>query len=787
MTTYPIPFSWRAPKQRALAIDWKNRKTRTVLLAILIAALAAAALAAIVLTFTMVRVSATLPSIAQITSYRPVEATKIYTSDGILLAKLQMQNRKVVKLESISNHLIDATIAVEDSRFYQHTGVDPRGILRAVWANLTEADSTGQGGSTITQQLARNVPEFRISRKKTFHRKLREAMTARRIEQALDKNEILELYLNQVYYGSGAYGVEAAARTYFGKPASKLTLAESALLAGLPQRPHAYSPYNSLSAAEGRREVVLSRMVETGKINRSEFHQARSEKIKLAERMTNNRIYRAAHFVDWVVRELADKYGVDALYSGLQVVTTLNWRMQQAAESAVRGRLPYGATEAALVSLDPHNGHVRAMVGGRDYKKNQFNAITQGLRQPGSAFKPILYAAAFESGTVDVATRVTDEKIQLALDERKTWTVHNYGGGYTNKDRTILDAIRYSINTIAVSVGLQTGLERIIGHAKAMGITSDLPAWPSLTLGAGSVRPIELCSAYGIFAANGERYLPTGIIQVKDARGQVILQDSPRERYVQPFLAPDTLNQMNFALREAVRSGSGHAAARVPNAFGKTGTTSDYRDAWFVGYTPDLVTAVWTAAPYKTAKGTVKFKVMHGGTGGRIAAPIWARFMDVAAGLQKQINRKHGRRWEIPVLDYQVEPVELKIADADNGSDWAEDVSASPSPESATYYQYVVAAPSAQTGDLLYPPTQFSERNIPRETPTALNDPPVDILICADSGQRAGDYCLVTVTQRVAASAESRLRICRKHRAPAGEPAPAVAGFDRYGEPKGNE
>ncbi len=786
MATYPIAFPWRAPKRRALNIDWKNKKTRTILLTILLGILAGAALAAIALTLTIIRLRATLPTIAQIASYQPAEATKIYSSDGILLARLQMQNRKVVKLRDISRDLIDATIAVEDSRFFQHKGVDPRGILRAAWANLTRADSTGQGGSTITQQLARNVAAFQVSREKTLRRKLREAMTAVRIEQALDKNEILELYLNQVYYGSGAYGIEAAAQTYFGKGASKLTLAESALLAGLPQRPHAYSPYNGLDAAERRRDVVLSRMIETGKINRSEFEKARTEEIQLAERKTNNRIYRAPYFVDWVVRDLTEKYGVDGLYSGLRVVTTLNWRMQEAAESAVRGRLGYGATEAALISIDPHNGHVRAMVRGRDYVKNQFNAVTQGLRQPGSAFKPVVYAAAFESGIVSVTSQVRDEKLQLALDDRKTWTVHNYSGGYANKDRTVLDAIRFSINTIAVNVGLQTGLDRIIDYAKAMGITSELPAWPSLTLGAGSVRPIELCSAYGIFAAGGERYLPTGILQVKDTRGQVILQDNVSERYVQPFLSPDTLNEMNFALREAVRTGSGHAASRVPNAFGKTGTTSDYRDAWFVGYTPDLVTAVWTAAPYKTARGTVKFKVMHGGTGGRIAAPVWARFMHVASGLQKKINQKHARRWEIPVLDYQVNPIEEKIADSDVVTGSTLDQAAADSVETATYNQYMIPPPGVQTGDLVYA-NYPTERFIPKETPAVTNDPPVEALVCADSGQFAGDYCPVMVAHRVSTSAESRMRVCRRHKAPRGEPPPSISEFDRYGEPTTNQ
>jgi len=296
------------------------------------------------------------------------------------------------------------------------------------------------------------------------------------------------------------------------------------------------------------------------------------------------------------------------------------------------------------------------------------------------------------------------------------------------------------------------------------------------------VRPIELCSAYGVFAANGERYVPTGIFQVKGARGQTILQDDALQRYVQPFLSQNTLNEMNFALREVVRTGSGHAAARIPNAFGKTGTTSDYRDAWFVGYTPDLVTAVWTAAPYKTPSGSVKFKVMHGGTGGRIAAPVWARFMHVAASLQKKINQKHGRRWEIPVLDYQMDPIEEEIADTDGVSNYALDQSAADSMETATYNQYMIPPPGAQTGDLVYA-TNPTERSIPRQSLAVSNEPLVEAPVCADTGQLGGDYCPVTVTHRISVSAESRMRVCRRHKAPTGEPPPSSFEFDRYGEP----
>ena len=786
MATYPISFPWRAPKRRGLHLDWKSKRTRTILIGTLLIVLAVSAIAAAALAIMVARLRPTIPTMAQIASYKPVEATKIYTSDGILLAKLQIENRKVVPLNQISRHLVDATLAMEDARFYDHGGIDARGIVRSAWANLTGGDSTGQGGSTITQQLARNVTEFGISRRKTIKRKLREAMTAVRIEQALTKDEILELYLNQIYYGSGAYGAETAARTYFGKPSSKLTLAEAALLAGIPQRPAKYSPFGNMQSATRRRDIVLNRMRETGRIDQTKYEQARREPIQLAKLSTKNRIYRAPYFVDWIVRELTEMYGRDALYSGLTVVTSLNWKMQNTAENVMRARLGYGATQGALVSIDPHNGHVRAMVGGRDYKQNQFNAAADGLRQPGSAFKPIVYAAAFDAGLVDVTTRVRDEKLQLALDERKTWTVRNYGGGYADKERTVLDAIRFSINTIAVDIGMQTGLDRIIQYARAMGINSELPAWPSLTLGAGSVRPIELCSAYGIFAAQGARFEPTGILEVKDARGQIVLKDQPTLRYVRPFLSQATLDQMNFALHEVVQTGSGRPAAVVSNAFGKTGTTSDHRDAWFVGYTPDLVTAVWTAAPAKQANGKIQFKIMHGATGGRLAAPLWARFMTVAAPLQKQINQKHGKRFNITLLKYEMKPIEAEQQEEEQSqAEIAQLYAAELTVQSETYAQHWTPTPPAvNTGDVVYAP-QDAFRAV-SASPTASSSPPreerAEVAVCADTGNLAGPSCALTVIRRMSPAAEARLDACRGHRARAENSGADAPRFDRFGE-----
>jgi membrane peptidoglycan carboxypeptidase len=406
------------------------------------------------------------------------------------------------------------------------------------------------------------------------------------------------------------------------------------------------------------------------------------------------------------------------------------------------------------------------MVGGRSYRQNQFNAVTQGLRQPGSAFKPIVYAAAFDTGTVDLSTRVSDEKLQLVLDDRNTWTVHNYSRRYHNKERSVLDALRFSINTIAVNVGLQTGIDQIIRYARALGISSELPPWPSLALGSGAVRPIELCAAYGVFAANGERYAPIGVLLVRDARGQTIYRDNPAGRTYPTVLSQATIDQVNFALREAVLRGSGSLAARVPSAYGKTGTTSDHRDAWFVGYTPDLVTAVWAAAPQKDRRGNVRFRIMHGGTGGKIAAPLWARFMDTASPLQRKINAGRGKRWSIHLVKYEVEPVEepknpipepqLAQSDALGASDMDGGI-------------YRMASPPrmVRSGDVAIRYSGLlASRTFFQPAHSSAGE---GVPVCADSGGLAGEYCPVTVMRNLTAAEEERTHICRRHRAPPGE------------------
>jgi len=622
-----------------------RKRVLAFLLLVTLTALAAGLVSGVWLIYSL---SQKLPSVENLAALRLNPITTVVSSDGVLLATLETQHRRPVALSQISPYLIDATLAIEDSRFYEHKGIDPRGLARAAFANLCDGDLTGQGGSTLTQQLARNV--F-LSSEKTFRRKIEEMLLARKIEAAYSKNEILEMYLNQVYYGEGNYGIEAAARGYFGKTARKLTLGEAALLAGLPQRPAAYDPTEHLDAALKRRSLVLARMVATGKITAAQKAEAEAQPLHLLRpHPLTMADWKAPYFVTHVLKLLKAAYGTEFLYSGVRIETTLNWKMQQAAERALRAglRSGWGANTGALVCLDPRTGFVRALVGGPDFRKNQFNAVTQGLRQPGSAFKPFVYAAAFENGVCDLWTTIEDKKLVYDAFPRP-WVVHNYGGGYSGPVMA-LDALRRSINTVAVQVAEQTGPETVAYFAQTLGITTPMEVGLPLALGASAVHPLDLCSAYSAFANGGARYTPAFVARLVNAQGQEVWRDDPQTRYCPNFLASRTLDQINVALREVVLHGTGTAAASIPDAHGKTGTTNSHRDAWFVGYTGDLVTAVWSAHVRKTSKrdragNTViqaRYLPMPGATGGHLCAPIWRRFMAAAIPIQQKVNGAHG-------------------------------------------------------------------------------------------------------------------------------------------------
>lgn len=589
----------------------------------------------------LVQVSQMLPSSEQIVNLKPYVGTRILSQDGVVLATLTNERRELAKLSEFPKPLVDAVVAIEDSQFYRHRGISPRAVFRAVWVNL-RAGRYAQGGSTITMQLARNA--F-LTQKKTFHRKLQEALLALQMEQHLTKEQILETYLNEVYFGSGAYGAKTAARVYFNKPLNKLTLAECALLAGVIRRPSVYSPHENPDLALRRRDRVLERMRALGFIDEQQYEEAKREPIRVVPLRRQGIAYKAPYFVFHVLKQLIEDYGADQIYkAGLTVETTLNWQMQQAAEQALReGLAKYGrgnATQGAIIAIDPHTGFIRAMVGGVEFSKSQYNATTQGRRQPGSAFKPIVYCAAIDKRLLTPDSRILDAPVSYPSYPRP-YRPKNADGRY-HGSVTVRQAIAYSINIPAVKTIAMVGPQTVIEYARKLGIQSPLEPNLSLALGSSAVRPIEMAVAYGVFASGGNRCEPIAIVRVRDSEGNIIQENAPEITY--GVIPESTAKTMDDLLKGPVRMPGGTAYRILhdfPDARGKTGTTDEGRDAWFVGYTPDLVTAVWVARevvdPVKKQKVYLPMPRVFGGT---VCAPIWKEFMSKAVPLQKEWLRK---------------------------------------------------------------------------------------------------------------------------------------------------
>ena len=568
-----------------------------------------------------VNLSKMLPKIETITM---PEASIIYSSDGEMLARVFREDRTSVTLDNIPKHLRDATIAIEDSRFYQHSGVDMRGIARAIWQNI-RGHRLAQGGSTITQQLARNV--F-LSQKKTMDRKAKEAVLAILIERKFPKDKILELYLNRIYYGSGAFGVEAASKVYFGKSVDQLDLSESAMLAGLPQKPSGYSPHEDLPDALIRRDIVLNRMAQLGYITNSERDKAKSETPYITRKSPGRTGYKAPNFVDYVIKQLRSRYGDDFLYNGgLRIYTTLNWEMQKAAEKALRDGVRKHeklrkVSEGCFVCLEPGNGYVRAMVGSVD-PVSQFNRCTQGQgRQPGSAFKVFVYTAALQDDGMTPSDRIKDAPVSYPGANGKDWKPKNYDNKYHGWV-TLKTAVAQSINIPAIKVAEKVGINNVIKYAQLMGIKSELEPYLSTAIGGvKGVHPLEIASAYCTFANDGVYVEPCSIIRIENNKHEVIDDSQPKGKRV---ITKETNAMMDEMLRAVVADsrGTGKNARQIHNARGKTGTTNDDRDAWFVGYVPNkLVAACWV--------GNDNNSPMRKAFGGAVCAPIWSEFMGKA-------------------------------------------------------------------------------------------------------------------------------------------------------------
>ena len=558
-----------------------------------------------------------LPKADTLAYFEPSQTTQIFSNDGTLIATLYRENRTWVKLDSISPRLKDAVMAIEDSRFYLHRGVDFKGVLRAVMAHKS---GDNQGASTITMQLARNV--F-LNADQRADRKLREVILAIRIEQTFTKNEILEMYLNQIYMGSGCYGVQAAAKLYFNKKVKNLNAAEAALLAGLPQSPTTYSPLVSEQRAKERTQLVLARMHELGKLDDAGYREALKQVDHLRFYNKNKdefQILDVPYFTTWVIKELYKQFDEDTLYrSGLRVYTTVDLKLQREGEKILRERINdkdvawMNIHTGALVCIDNHTGYVRAMVGGLGWtKQNQFNRAWQARRQPGSSFKPVIYATALESGLTPHSV-VPDSPITVG-----NWSPRNSDGKFMGPI-PLMTALQNSRNVVSVRLTQMVGLPRIIEYAHRMGVVEELPEFLSLSLGAAEITPLEMSGVYTVFPNAGLKYPVSGIKLIKDSEGRVVYDN--RVPMAKEVLSEPTATGMVDMMKRVVEAGTAtRAIIDKHEVAGKTGTTDSFRDAWFNGYSADYTATVWV--------GNDDFSRMSSGSfGGELPARIWHDFM----------------------------------------------------------------------------------------------------------------------------------------------------------------
>ena len=570
-----------------------------------------------------------LPQIQSLESFKPSAITRVFSADEILLAERFIEKRQPVPLQVMPTYLKQAIIATEDVKFYEHPGVDPKGILRAVIKNVLAGEYV-EGASTITQQLAKTL--FLTPRKSIF-RKLKEAFLSFQIERRYTKDEILELYLNQVYFGSGAYGVEAAARIFFGKPVQDLTLDESALIAGMPKSPSRYSPLINENLAIKRRNVVLQQMRREDIITEKQLAGAKEASLLLVD-PNGSEDLKAPYFVAHVIGSLEDVLGETALYrTGLTVHTTLNYAFQKQAEQAVTTGLDRLAErmkarelpeddppQAALVCLDVSSGAILAMVGGRAYKESRFNRATMARRQPGSAFKPVAYALAIEKGYGQNDLLWDAPVVFKGASRGRDWSPRNFSGKYMG-EMTLRKALALSKNIPAVKLLDKLGPSTAVQFAYRMGITSPLAPNLSLVLGTSETTLLELTAAYGAFANKGVWTRPFGAKRVLDREGRTLWTERPQRRSV---MSPETAAVMTDMLRAVVLEGTGKKARNIGRPLaGKTGTTDSYKDALFVGFSPTMATGVWVGLDLHGTLGDKE-------TGARAALPIWIDFMEYA-------------------------------------------------------------------------------------------------------------------------------------------------------------
>jgi len=587
------------------------------------------------ITATFLYLNEGLPKISSLKDYRPPVVTTVYSDDNRKIAEFYKERRIVTPLTDMPGMLIDAFISAEDSRFFKHKGIDVLSILRAFFKNVG-AGTIVQGGSTITQQVTRS---FFLTPEKSYIRKMKEAILAYRIDRRFTKEEILFLYLNQIYLGHGAYGVQAAAENYFAKSVKELNLAECAMLAGLPQAPSRYSPFKHPRSAKERQQYVLNRMVEEGYITEAQAIAAFNTPLHIQPRR-NWYLEEVPFYTEHVRRYVEQTYGQDVLFhEGLKIYTTANIEMTKiACEEMEKGvhaleeRQGFQGplrnldgdqmeqrpiVQGALLCIEANTGNVKAMVGGRNFKDSQYNRAMQSRRQPGSAFKPVIYAAALDKGYTP-ATIIVDSPIVFQGHEKNAvWKPKNYNGTFLGP--TLLrDALAHSRNIVTIKILRDIGIDYAIEYARKLGITSDLVHNLSLALGSSEVSLFELVRAYSVFANQGALIEPVFIKKIVDRSGRVLEEARPTQKSV---IDSSTAFVMTSLLEGVVKYGTGRrvSALNRPVA-GKTGTTNDLHDAWFVGYTPEYITGVWVGFDEESSLGNSE-------TGAKAASPIWLGFM----------------------------------------------------------------------------------------------------------------------------------------------------------------
>ena len=561
---------------------------------------------------------ADLPSVKLLEEYAPMESSMVYSSDGQLLTELYLERRTFIPCYQIPDHVKKAFISVEDVRFYRHPGVDFIGILRALWHDI-KAGGIVEGGSTITQQLARML--F-LESDKSIKRKIKEAALSLMIEKHYTKDEILGMYLNQAYFGTRAYGIEAAAQTYFGKSVKDLTVAEAALLASMPKAPSVYSPFKNPGRAKERRAIVLQRMRENYFIDENQYRAAETTPLPATPFF---RKYNAPYFIEMLRQTLEEKYGKALYTSGYKIYSTLDFRMQQIAEEAVKAglssieRRDRQGVQAALLAIDSRTGHIKAMVGGSNFWKNQFNRATQALRQPGSAFKPFVYMTAIEEGTT-AEDWISDSPISFpGARAGQRWSPRNYDGKYYGSV-TLRTALAKSLNAATIRLAAHVGIENVIEMAQRLGIRSTLQPYLPLALGASDVTLADMVFAYSAFAS-GFRPKPLFYERIVN-RASISVEET--EPVLEELLSEEDVNEMKILLKAVVDEGTATKAKELQRPlYGKTGTTNDYTDAWFIGFDDRLVVGVWVGRDNHRPIGPKE-------TGARAALPIWIDFMKKA-------------------------------------------------------------------------------------------------------------------------------------------------------------